>query len=138
VVRRLGGRAGPARNCAPWFRRSLPILDAPIHFDTSHMGTLVSFILQVERKSDNSMCMKIQPSVTMTHCPNCGTRLVPTPTELKRWRVDAGLNQREMGKQVDVSPGYIAYLESGKRSPSAKVIARYWRFIPSQRPTQTR
>jgi hypothetical protein len=25
---------------------------------------------------------------------------------------------------------YVTYLESGKRSPSATVIARYWKFVP--------
>ena len=39
-------------------------------------------------------------------------------------------NQREMVKRIGVSASYIAYLESGKRSPSATVIARYWKFIP--------
>jgi predicted transcriptional regulator len=69
--------------------------------------------------------------VAMTHCPNCGTRIVPTPKELQRWRLDAGLTQREMGKKLKISAAFIAYLESGKRSPSATVIARYWKFVPS-------
>jgi transcriptional regulator with XRE-family HTH domain len=50
---------------------------------------------------------------------------------MKRWRLDAGLSQREMGKKLKISAAFVAYLESGKRSPSATVIARYWKFIRS-------
>ena len=76
--------------------------------------------------------MKPRHAVALTRCPNCGARIVPKPKELKRWRLDAGLNLREMGARLKVSAGYVAYLESGKRSPSATVIRRYWKFIPSQ------
>jgi predicted transcriptional regulator len=75
--------------------------------------------------------MKARRAVAIAHCPNCGARIAPTPNELKRWRLDAGLNQREMAKYLKVSAGYVAYLENGRRSPSATVIARYWKFIPS-------
>jgi predicted transcriptional regulator len=75
--------------------------------------------------------MNPRRAAAVTHCPNCGLRIVPTPKEFKRWRLDARLNQREMGKRIRVSASYIAYLESGKRSPSATVIARYWKFIPN-------
>ena len=57
--------------------------------------------------------------------------MVPTPKELRRWRVDAGLSQREMAKLIKVSATYVAYLENGKRSPSATVIERYCKFLPS-------
>jgi predicted transcriptional regulator len=49
---------------------------------------------------------------------------------MKRWRLAAGLTQREMGEHLEVDGSYVAYLESGKRSPSATVIARYWKIIP--------
>jgi predicted transcriptional regulator len=75
--------------------------------------------------------MKSRHPVAMTHCPNCGARIVPPPKEMKRWRLDAGLSQREMAKRLRITASYIAYLESGKRSPSASVIARYWKFIPN-------
>ena len=74
--------------------------------------------------------MKSRHAVALTHCPNCGTRIVPTPKQMKRWRLDAGLTQREMGERLKVAGSYVTYLESGKRSPSASVIARYWKFIP--------
>jgi predicted transcriptional regulator len=74
--------------------------------------------------------MKPRRSIAATHCPNCGARIVPTPREMKRWRLYAGLNQREMAKNLRVSAAYVTYLERGKRSPSATVIARYWKFIP--------
>jgi hypothetical protein len=35
-----------------------------------------------------------------------------------------------MGAHLKVAGSYVTYLESGKRSPSATVIARYWKFIP--------
>jgi predicted transcriptional regulator len=57
-------------------------------------------------------------------------RIIPTPSEMKRWRLAAGLTQREMGEHLEVDGSYVAYLESGKRSPSATVIARYWKIIP--------
>jgi predicted transcriptional regulator len=75
--------------------------------------------------------MKPHRPVAMTRCPKCGTRIVPTAKEMKRWRLDAGLTQREMGARLKISAAFVAYLESGKRSPSATVIARYWKFVPS-------
>ena len=53
---------------------------------------------------------------------------MPTPKELKQWRRLAGLSQRQMGARLKVSAAYIAYLENGKRSPSASVIQRYRKF----------
>jgi predicted transcriptional regulator len=76
------------------------------------------------------MSMNPHRPVAMTHCPKCGTRIIPTPSEMKRWRLAAGLTQREMGEHLEVDGSYVAYLESGKRSPSATVIARYWKIIP--------
>jgi predicted transcriptional regulator len=60
--------------------------------------------------------------------PNCGTRIVPTPREMKRFRLAAGLSQREMGEILKITSSYVTDLESGERSPSATVIARYWKF----------
>ena len=74
--------------------------------------------------------MSARRAIVITHCPRCGAQIVPTPAELRRWRLDAGLSQREMGKYLKISTAYVSYLESGKRSPSATVIARYWKFIP--------
>jgi hypothetical protein len=36
-----------------------------------------------------------------------------------------------IGERLKVSAAHVAYLESGKRSPSGAVMARYRRFIPS-------
>ncbi len=74
--------------------------------------------------------MKPYRALTMTHCPNCGARIVPTPRELRRRRLDAGLNQREMAKRLKISVAHVAYLENGKRSPSGSLIERYRKFIP--------
>ncbi|HKN01805.1 MAG TPA: helix-turn-helix transcriptional regulator [Candidatus Binataceae bacterium] len=49
---------------------------------------------------------------------------------MREWRKAAGLNQREMAAQLKITAAYVAYLENGKRSPSATVIERYWKFIP--------
>jgi transcriptional regulator with XRE-family HTH domain len=56
---------------------------------------------------------------------------MPTPQELRLWRKAADLSQRKMAARLGISAAYVAYLENGKRSPSATVIARYCRFIPS-------
>ena len=53
---------------------------------------------------------------------------MPTPKELKQWRVEAGLTQRQLAARLKISAAYVAYLENGKRSPSAALIARYWKF----------
>jgi len=74
--------------------------------------------------------MKPGPAIGLTHCPNCGARIVPTPRELRRWRLNAGLNQREMAKRLKISAAHVAYLENGKRSPSGSLIERYRKFIP--------
>ncbi|WP_066373911.1 helix-turn-helix domain-containing protein [Herbidospora mongoliensis] len=44
--------------------------------------------------------------------------------ELKRRRVLAGLDQEEMAKRARISWPYLSLLESGKRSPSVKVLHR--------------
>ncbi len=75
--------------------------------------------------------MKRRRAVALTHCPNCGARIVPLPRELKRWRVQANLTQRQMGARLKISSAYVSYLEKGKRSPSAALIKRYWKFIPN-------
>jgi predicted transcriptional regulator len=74
--------------------------------------------------------MKPRRAVTMKHCPNCGVRITPTPKEMRVWRKAADLTMREMGQRLKISAAYVAYLEGGKRSPSATVIARYWKFVP--------
>jgi transcriptional regulator with XRE-family HTH domain len=66
----------------------------------------------------------------MTRCPNCGRRIVPAANEMRRWRLDAGLSQREMAKKLRICAAYATYLESGQRHRSASAIARYWKFIP--------
>ncbi|MFZ0245672.1 helix-turn-helix domain-containing protein [Candidatus Binatus sp.] len=56
--------------------------------------------------------------------------MVPTPKELKQWRQAAGLTQRKIAARLKISPAHVAYLENGKRSPSAALVARYWKFNP--------
>lgn len=74
--------------------------------------------------------MKPHRPIAATHCPKCGTRIVPTAKDLRLWRLDAGLTQRESAKKLRISPAYVNYLENGVRSPSATVIARYWKLVP--------
>jgi len=61
-------------------------------------------------------------------CPKCGTKIVPSPNEMKEWRKIAQLTQRELGERLGISATYIAYLEAGKRVPGPLVIDRYWKF----------
>jgi predicted transcriptional regulator len=76
------------------------------------------------------VAMKSRRAIALIRCPKCRARLIPTPKEFKQWRRLAGLNQRQMGAGLKISAAYIAYLENGKRSPSASVIQRYRKFIP--------
>ena len=50
--------------------------------------------------------IKPRHPVAITHCPNC------------------------LADRLKITASYIAYLESGKLSPSAPVIGRYWKFVP--------
>jgi predicted transcriptional regulator len=61
-------------------------------------------------------------------CPKCGTTIIQSPKQMKRWRTLAQLSQRELGERLGISAAYIAYLEAGKRIPSALIIDRYWKF----------
>src|SRR5258707_5191519 len=82
------------------------------------------WIRRMRRMAKTERIVKSRRAIAMTHCPNCGARIVPTPKELREWRRAADLTQRRMGKLLGISAAYVAYLESGKRSPSASVIAR--------------
>jgi predicted transcriptional regulator len=62
-------------------------------------------------------------------CPHCGKRIVPTPKELRDWRRANGFTQSQMAALLDVSPAHVTFLEQGKRTPSAIVVERYWKFI---------
>jgi len=72
--------------------------------------------------------MNPRHALTMTHCPNCGARIVPTPKEFKQWRKAAGLTQRKLAALLKITASHVNYLENGKRSPSAALVARYWKF----------
>ena len=58
-------------------------------------------------------------------CPNCGTRLIPRPAEIKELRMSAQLTQRQMADYLGVKSSHIAYLENGRRAPSGDLILRY-------------
>ena len=75
--------------------------------------------------------MKPRRALAMTHCPKCGARIVPTPKEFKQWRKAAGLTQRQMAARLKITAAHVAYLEHGKRSPSAALVKRYRKFMPS-------
>jgi transcriptional regulator with XRE-family HTH domain len=47
----------------------------------------------------------------MTHCPNCGARIVPTPREMRKWRKAAGLNLHEMARRLEVTASYFLFGE---------------------------
>src|SRR5260370_42450871 len=75
--------------------------------------------------------MKLRRGIGLTHCPSCGARIVPSPKEMREWRMTVGLTQRQMGARVKVSAAYVAYLDNGKRTPSASGIKRYWEVTPA-------
>jgi predicted transcriptional regulator len=68
--------------------------------------------------------------VALTHCPNCGMRIVPTPKEMREWRKAVDLTQRQMSARLKISAAHVAYLENGRRYPSAALIVRYRKFRP--------
>ena len=75
--------------------------------------------------------MKPRRALAMTHCPNCGARIVPTPKEFKQWRKAAGLTLRQMAARLKISYPHVSYLENGLRSPSGALVKRYRKFMPS-------
>jgi DNA-binding transcriptional regulator YiaG len=81
-------------------------------------------------KERTLVSMKTRSVIGLKYCPKCGERLVPTPREIKDWRQRAELTQREMAMLLGVSVSFVALLESGRRSPSANVVGRFWRLGP--------
>jgi predicted transcriptional regulator len=69
-----------------------------------------------------------QSAALLLRCPKYGTKVIPSPPEMKQWRTLARLSQRDLGERLGVSAAYIAYLEMGKRVPSPLIISRYWKF----------
>lgn len=45
-------------------------------------------------------------------------------TIIRSARLNAGLSQAEMAKQMKLSQGYISQLESGSRTPSLRILKR--------------
>jgi transcriptional regulator with XRE-family HTH domain len=58
-------------------------------------------------------------------CPDCGARLIPRPKEIRDLRLLARLSQRELANYLGVKSSHVAYLETGRRSPSGDLILRY-------------
>jgi len=73
--------------------------------------------------------MKRRRAIALTHCPHCGERIAPTPKEIRLWRQAVGLTQRQIAARLKISAAHVAYLEHGKRSPSASLIERYWKIV---------
>src|SRR5208337_695282 len=63
--------------------------------------------LSVARQSANSTSMNPRHAVGLTHCPNCGARIVPTPRELKQWRRAADLTQRQIAARLKISAAHV-------------------------------
>lgn len=45
-------------------------------------------------------------------------------SNLKRIRVDKGLSQVDVARELDVGRGFVSNLESGKRNPTLSTITR--------------
>ncbi|KXG78249.1 helix-turn-helix transcriptional regulator [Thermotalea metallivorans] len=67
-------------------------------------------------------------------------------SKLKYYREKAGMSQSELASILDVSQRYIAFLETGERTPSlylAQKIANYFKvsiediFLPTKRTKST-
>jgi hypothetical protein len=74
------------------------------------------------------VCPKQERRWWELRCPKFGTKIIPSPKQMKQWRVVAQLSQRDLGERLGISGAYIAYLESGRRVPSPFIIDRYWKF----------
>ncbi|MGX1909048.1 helix-turn-helix domain-containing protein [Streptomyces phaeochromogenes] len=46
------------------------------------------------------------------------------PKRLRRRRIEAGLNKRELAAAVEIHPSYVTWLERGERSASPRVMKR--------------
>lgn len=46
------------------------------------------------------------------------------PKRLKRRRIEAGLNRRELAARAEIHPSYVTCLESGSRGASPRVLKR--------------
>src|ERR1017187_2169453 len=57
--------------------------------------------------------MKPRRGIGLTHCPNFGARIVPTPRELKQWRKTANLSQGKIAALLKITAAHVAYLEHG-------------------------
>lgn len=50
-------------------------------------------------------------------------RLTVLPGAMKAWRKERGISQETLAKRVDRTPGMIALIETGRRQPSAELLA---------------
>ncbi len=50
--------------------------------------------------SSHGLCYCEQASIHTLRCQKCGARILPSPSEMKRWRRGAGLTQRQMGPRL--------------------------------------
>src|ERR1017187_5164462 len=58
--------------------------------------------------------MKLRRAVGLTHCPNCGARIVPAPKEFKQRRKASDFSQRQMAyARLNISAAHVAYLRTG-------------------------
>lgn len=46
------------------------------------------------------------------------------PQRLRRRRIEAGLNKRELAKAAGIHPSYVTWLERGERGASPRVLKR--------------
>lgn len=51
-------------------------------------------------------------------------RLTVLPGAMKAWRKERGISQETLAKRIDVTPGMIALIETGRRQPGAELLAR--------------
>ncbi|MFE7272994.1 helix-turn-helix domain-containing protein [Streptomyces sp. NPDC057623] len=54
------------------------------------------------------------------------------PKRLRRRRIEAGLNKRELAAGAEIHPSYVTWLERGERSASPRVLKRLARTLHCQ------
>ncbi|SDM47717.1 DNA-binding transcriptional regulator, XRE-family HTH domain [Streptomyces sp. cf386] len=54
------------------------------------------------------------------------------PNRLRRRRIEAGLNKRELAAGAGIHPSYVTWLERGERNASPRVLMRIARTLRCQ------
>lgn len=77
-------------------------------------------------KRVRSAAVEVPPLHVYTNCPHCGQRTKQINGALLRyWRECAGMTQRALAKQLEISGPYLSDIETNRRACSAVILAAY-------------